>query len=316
MKVTWGTHPNHIGHMSYPAASAATMATTLQRTANDHAGLRSLPQPAGRTRRNPRCSPISASSRRLYRKDLDQDRLGPIGSLRTKSFLAQRLCGTVRSCQVSPAGCRVRLRMIHAQDRHGAASGAADRTGRMRVPLAGRRHTSAPRCAHALVPMFATRTEGYHTEVVMTNAVIREFAARTRMRMTPDRAAIRTRSCTVRSSPRPSAADLQHLDRSSRPATLSHLWSRSRFRTATARFSTRTRTTPSASNTNPLPICPRSSTRAPRPKNGCRAILPGRWSPTCSKDCRQGSEVDSIRDTERDEARTKAILKSQDESRG
>jgi outer membrane lipopolysaccharide assembly protein LptE/RlpB len=36
------------------------------------------------------------------------------------------------------------------------------------------------------VPMFATRTEAYHTEVVMTNAVIREFAARTRMRVTPD----------------------------------------------------------------------------------------------------------------------------------
>jgi outer membrane lipopolysaccharide assembly protein LptE/RlpB len=36
------------------------------------------------------------------------------------------------------------------------------------------------------VPMFGTRTEAYHTEAVMTNAVIREFAARTRMRVTPD----------------------------------------------------------------------------------------------------------------------------------
>jgi outer membrane lipopolysaccharide assembly protein LptE/RlpB len=36
------------------------------------------------------------------------------------------------------------------------------------------------------VPMFATRTEAYHTEAAMTNAVIREFAARTRMRVTPD----------------------------------------------------------------------------------------------------------------------------------
>jgi outer membrane lipopolysaccharide assembly protein LptE/RlpB len=35
------------------------------------------------------------------------------------------------------------------------------------------------------VPAFATRTEAYHTEVVMTNAVIREFAARTRFRVTP-----------------------------------------------------------------------------------------------------------------------------------
>jgi outer membrane lipopolysaccharide assembly protein LptE/RlpB len=36
------------------------------------------------------------------------------------------------------------------------------------------------------VPVFATRTEAYHTEVLMTNAVIREFASRTRMRITPD----------------------------------------------------------------------------------------------------------------------------------
>ena len=36
------------------------------------------------------------------------------------------------------------------------------------------------------VPVFATRTEAYHTEAVMTNAVIREFASRTRLRVTPD----------------------------------------------------------------------------------------------------------------------------------
>jgi outer membrane lipopolysaccharide assembly protein LptE/RlpB len=35
------------------------------------------------------------------------------------------------------------------------------------------------------VPVFATRTDAYHTEVVMTQAVIREFATRTRMRVTP-----------------------------------------------------------------------------------------------------------------------------------
>ena len=38
------------------------------------------------------------------------------------------------------------------------------------------------------VPMFATRTEAYHTETVMTQAVIREFADRTRLRVTPDTA--------------------------------------------------------------------------------------------------------------------------------
>jgi outer membrane lipopolysaccharide assembly protein LptE/RlpB len=36
------------------------------------------------------------------------------------------------------------------------------------------------------VPLFATRTEAYHTEVPMTEAVIREFAARTRFKVTPD----------------------------------------------------------------------------------------------------------------------------------
>jgi outer membrane lipopolysaccharide assembly protein LptE/RlpB len=36
------------------------------------------------------------------------------------------------------------------------------------------------------VPVFATRTDAYRTEVVVTNAVIRELAARTRLRVTPD----------------------------------------------------------------------------------------------------------------------------------
>jgi outer membrane lipopolysaccharide assembly protein LptE/RlpB len=35
------------------------------------------------------------------------------------------------------------------------------------------------------VPVFATRTEIYGTEAVMTDAVVREFAARTRFRVTP-----------------------------------------------------------------------------------------------------------------------------------
>lgn len=35
------------------------------------------------------------------------------------------------------------------------------------------------------VPVFATRTEAYHTEAVLTDAVIREFAARSRLRVTP-----------------------------------------------------------------------------------------------------------------------------------
>jgi outer membrane lipopolysaccharide assembly protein LptE/RlpB len=35
------------------------------------------------------------------------------------------------------------------------------------------------------VPMFATRTEAYHTESALTDAVIREFATRSKMRVTP-----------------------------------------------------------------------------------------------------------------------------------
>jgi len=35
------------------------------------------------------------------------------------------------------------------------------------------------------VPVFATRTEAYQTETVMTQAVIREFATRSRLRVTP-----------------------------------------------------------------------------------------------------------------------------------
>jgi outer membrane lipopolysaccharide assembly protein LptE/RlpB len=47
--------------------------------------------------------------------------------------------------------------------------------------------THLPPDVHTLsVPVFATRTEAYRTEVVMTNAVIREFATRTRFHVTPD----------------------------------------------------------------------------------------------------------------------------------
>ena len=35
------------------------------------------------------------------------------------------------------------------------------------------------------VPVFATQTEAYHTETVLTQAVIREFLTRTRLRVTP-----------------------------------------------------------------------------------------------------------------------------------
>lgn len=47
--------------------------------------------------------------------------------------------------------------------------------------------THLPPDVHTLsVPLFLSRTDTYHTETVMTDAVIREFAARTRFRVTPD----------------------------------------------------------------------------------------------------------------------------------
>jgi outer membrane lipopolysaccharide assembly protein LptE/RlpB len=46
--------------------------------------------------------------------------------------------------------------------------------------------THLPPDAHTLsVPMFLTRTETYHTETALTDAVIREFAARSRLRVSP-----------------------------------------------------------------------------------------------------------------------------------
>ena len=46
--------------------------------------------------------------------------------------------------------------------------------------------THLPSDAHTLaVPVFATRTNTYHTETVITQAVIREFATRSHLRVTP-----------------------------------------------------------------------------------------------------------------------------------
>lgn len=46
--------------------------------------------------------------------------------------------------------------------------------------------THLPPDAHTLaVPMFATHSETYHTDAALTDAVIREFAARSSMRVTP-----------------------------------------------------------------------------------------------------------------------------------
>jgi len=61
------------------------------------------------------------------------------------------------------------------------------------VPLAGCGYHSLGAATHLppdtrtlAVPVFATRTNNYHTETVMTDAVIREFATRSRLRIAPD----------------------------------------------------------------------------------------------------------------------------------
>jgi outer membrane lipopolysaccharide assembly protein LptE/RlpB len=43
-----------------------------------------------------------------------------------------------------------------------------------------------PEARTLAVPVFATRTNTYHTETLMTEAVLREFATRSRLRVTPD----------------------------------------------------------------------------------------------------------------------------------
>ncbi len=136
------------------------------------------------------------------------------------------------------------------------------------------------------VPVFATRTEAYHTEVLMTNAVIREFAARTRMRITPDSGAdadavlhgtILTQTVSPLTYNTNHRAVLQLPDHA---RGFGHI-----DRIATARFSTKTRTTRSATSTSPPSTFPPSSMRARGPRSVSPANLRGRSWPTFWKGC-------------------------------
>ncbi len=89
------------------------------------------------------------------------------------------------------AGVLARAKIVDMR-RRGVATRIAMGLGLMLAGLAGCGYhtlgaaTHMPAGVHTLsVPVFATRTEAYRTEMVMTNAVIREFAARTRMKVTP-----------------------------------------------------------------------------------------------------------------------------------
>ena len=68
MKVTWGTHPNHIGHMNYPGCFRCHDGDHMSKDGTvNHAGLRGLPQPAGGRRSQAQGTVGSGHSIRLCR---------------------------------------------------------------------------------------------------------------------------------------------------------------------------------------------------------------------------------------------------------
>lgn len=78
---------------------------------------------------------------------------------RIAHFLHERFVGSVVACTLAFAGCGY----------HSVGSA-----------------THLPPDTRTLaVPVFATRTNSNHTEVAMTNAIVREFATRTRLRVRP-----------------------------------------------------------------------------------------------------------------------------------
>jgi len=123
----------------------------------------------------------------------------------------------------------------------------------------------------------------YRTETVMTQAVIREFATRTRLRVTPDAngdpdAVLHGTILKEVVSPL-----TYNSTRSSRPAPHHH----GRFGHAQRRdekFSTKQELRSSASSISPPPIFPASSRRIRLPSSGFRASLRGSWWPMCWKD--------------------------------
>jgi hypothetical protein len=134
------------------------------------------------------------------------------------------------------------------------------------------------------VPVFATRTEASGTEQALTEAVIREFATRTRFRVTPDSgedADAVLHGTILKQTTTPLTYNSATQQSSSFVITI--VASLSRSLPTTAEFSTRTRTTSSASSTNPQPTCPRSSRKIRPPFSACRANLRGSWWPTSLK---------------------------------
>ena len=139
------------------------------------------------------------------------------------------------------------------------------------------------------VPVFATRTETYHTEGVMTEAVIREFATRTRLRVTPN------------SGGDPDAvlhgtilkevvAPLTY--NTSTQQSSSFLITMVVSVTLTGRDGKilyENKIMSSGSSTNRRPTCRRFWMKARRPWKGFRATLRDNWLPMCWKEFSRGA---------------------------
>ena len=133
------------------------------------------------------------------------------------------------------------------------------------------------------MPVFATRTEASGTEQALTEAVIREFAARTRFRVTPDAgddADAVLHGTILKQATTPLTYNAATQQSSSFLITIV---ASSRSPRTTATFSTRTRTTSSASSTSPQPTCLHSSRKIPQQSSACRANSRGSSWPMCSK---------------------------------
>ena len=118
------------------------------------------------------------------------------------------------------------------------------------------------------IPLFTTQTDANHTEIALTEAVLREFAARTHFRVVPSD-----------SSGTPDADAVLHgtiLKQYVAPLTYntSTQQSPSPSKTATAASSTRTRTTPTVSSTRPPAIFPHSSRKTLPPCSASAATSP------------------------------------------
>ena len=174
--------------------------------------------------------------------------------------------------------------MSHAPVCSFAACRLRDFALRMRIPHAGRGHASASRYQDHLGAAFHSRTEAYHTETVMTNAVIREFATRTRFRVipteSPEADAVLHGAILNEAS---YAAHLQLLDAAVVQLPHHHRGFGHAERGRRQGALPEQELSCTASSTSRPPTWRRLSRRTRRPWSACRVPLPGSWLPMCWK---------------------------------